>query len=243
MKTIIIDDEPDSIGLLQLRLKQHFPQVHVMATFTSPVEALRNLESLQPQLVFLDIEMPVMNGFELLSRLIKTDFSIIFVTAYNQFAIKAFKFNALDYLVKPVNVEDLSIAISKAESQQRVRTEQVGHLYQQLQQGCITKIAVPGNNGVVFIDFNDIICIEASNNYSTLILKDNKKVLVAKTLKDVQEVMEQQHFLRVHRQYIINLNQVKGFNRNEGLITLSNNTAIPVSRNQKDLFMSKYGWL
>lgn len=243
MRTIIIDDEPDSVGLLQLRLKQHFPQVHIVATFTSSVEALRSLEGLRPQLVFLDIEMPVMNGFELLSQLTRTDFSIIFVTAYNQFAIRAFKFNALDYLVKPVNIEDLALAISKAEAQQRIRAEQVGYLYQQMQQGSITKIAVPGNNGVVFIDFNDIICIEANSNYSTLILTDNKKVLVAKTLKDVQEVMEQQHFLRVHRQYIINLNQVKSFSRNEGLITLSNNISIPVSRNQKDVFMSKYGWL
>ena len=114
LKTIIIDDEPDSIKLLELQLSQHCPEIEIASTYTSSVKALPGIEKLQPDLIFLDIEMPVMNGFELLEKILHLPFSVIFITAYNQYALKAFRFNAVDYLVKPIDAGDLIEAVAKA---------------------------------------------------------------------------------------------------------------------------------
>lgn len=242
IRTVLIDDEPDSIRLMQLTLAQ-FPEIVLVGSFTSSSKAAAELEALQPELVFLDIEMPVMNGFELLEAVPGLNAAVVFVTAYNEFAIKAFRFNALDYLVKPVAFEELNAVIQKAGKKQALQADQLQLLRQQLKKGQITKIAVPGQTGVVFVDLRDILYVEASGNYACLVLPDNRKLLISKTLKDIQEVLEEQQFLRIHRQYIINLNQVKHFNRNEGLLTMINNAVLPVSRNQKENLIGQYGWL
>lgn len=243
LRTIIIDDEPDSVNLLRLQLAQYCPQMEVVGSFTSSVKALQQVETLQPDLLFLDIEMPVMNGFELLEKILHLNFSVVFVTAYNQFALKAFRFNALDFLVKPIDTKELTEAVAKAEKQSKPTASQLTMLQKQLRGEPITKIAIPGQHGVSFIDLNDIIFSEASNNYSKLVLTDGRTFLISKTLKDVQEVLEEAHFLRVHRQYIINLNHVKQFNRNEGILTMTNGENIPVARNQKERLVEKYRWL
>ncbi|MEO8762841.1 MAG: LytTR family DNA-binding domain-containing protein [Ginsengibacter sp.] len=243
VRTIIIDDEPDSVKLLQIQLAQYCPGVELIATFTSSVKALQGIETLEPDLLFLDIEMPVMNGFEILERILHLNFSVIFITAYNQFALKAFRFNALDYLVKPIDTNELIEAVTKAEKRLKPSSTQLSMLQKQLRGEPVTKIAIPNQHGVTFIDLNEIVFGEASNNYSKLVLTDGRHFLVSKTLKDVQEVLEEEHFLRVHRQYIINLNHVKQFNRNEGVLTMSNGEHIPVARNQKEHLIEKYRWL
>ncbi len=243
LKVIIIDDEPDSVNLLQLQLTEHCPQVKVVGSYTSTVKALDGIEALQPDLLFLDIEMPVMNGFEMLEKVLHNNFSLVFVTAYNQFALKAFRFNALDFLVKPIDTKELIEAVAKAEKRVMPTSSQLALLQKQLRGEPVTKIAIPGQHGVSFIDLNEIVYVEASNNYSKLILTDGRRFLISKTLKDVQEVLEEEHFLRVHRQYIINLNHVKQFNRNEGVLTMTNGDNIPVARNQKEHLTEKYKWL
>ncbi len=243
LKTIIVDDEPDSAKLLQLQLQLHCPQVELVGSYTSTTKALTGIETLLPDLLLLDIEMPVMNGFEMLEKLIHINFSIVFVTAYNQFAVKAFRFNALDFLIKPIDSNELIEAIKKAERRVMPTSSQLAMLQKQLSGEPITKIAIPGQHGVSFIDLSEIIYAEASNNYSKLVLTDGRHFLISKTLKDVQDVLEEAHFLRVHRQYIINLNQVKEFNRNEGVLTMGNGMHIPVARNQKEGFIKKYRWL
>jgi two-component system, LytTR family, response regulator len=243
LKVIIIDDEPDSVNLLQLQLTEHCPQVKVVGSYTSTVKALDGIEALQPDLLFLDIEMPVMNGFEMLEKVLHNNFSLVFVTAYNQFALKAFRFNALDFLVKPIDTKELIEAVAKAEKRVMPTSLQLALLQKQLRGEPVTKIAIPGQHGVSFIDLNEIVYVEASNNYSKLILTDGRRFLISKTLKDVQEVLEEEHFLRVHRQYIINLNHVKQFNRNEGVLTMTNGDNIPVARNQKEHLTEKYKWL
>ena len=244
LKTIIIDDEPDSVKLLQLQLAQHCPEIEITGTFTSSVKALAAIEKIEPDLIFLDIEMPVMNGFELLEKILHLPFSVIFITAYNQYALKAFRFNAVDYLVKPIDVHDLTEAVAKATKRVKPSATQLSLLQKQLRGEPATKIAIPGQQGgISFIDLNDIIYSEASNNYSKLILADGNKFLISKTLKDVQEVLEEEHFLRVHRQYIINLNHVKQFNRNEGILTMDNGDHIPIARNQKERLIERYKWL
>ena len=241
LKTIIIDDEPDSVKLLQLQLAQHCPEIEITGTFTSSVKALAAIEKIEPDLIFLDIEMPVMNGFELLEKILHLPFSVIFITAYNQYALKAFRFNAVDYLVKPVDVNDLTEAVAKATKRVKPTATQLSLLQKQLRGEPATRIAIPGQQGgISFIDLDDIIYSEASNNYSKLILIDGNRFLISKTLKDVQEVLEEEHFLRVHRQYIINLNHVKQFNRNEGVLTMDNGDHIPIARNQKERLIERY---
>jgi two-component system, LytTR family, response regulator len=243
IKTVIVDDEWDSVQLLQLQLAQHCPQVSVIGTFTSSVKALQELEVLQPELLFLDIEMPVTTGFELLEKTAHLHFNIVFITAYNQYAIKAFRFNALDYLLKPIDADDLVQAVAKAEKQAKPTATQLSQLQKHLRGEPITKIAIPGQTGVTFIDLNDIVFAEASNNYSKIILTDRRQFVISKTLKDVQEVLEEGHFLRVHRQYIINLNHVKSLNRNEGILTMDNGDHIPIARAQKERLVERYRWL
>jgi two-component system, LytTR family, response regulator len=243
LKTIIIDDEPDSIKLLELQLTQHCPEIEIAGTYTSSVKALPGIEKIQPDLIFLDIEMPVMNGFELLEKILHLHFSVIFITAYNQYALKAFRFNAVDYLVKPVDADDLTQAVLKAMKRVKPTVTQLSQMQKQLRGEPATRIAIPGQQGVSFIDLDEIVYCEASNNYSKLILADGNRFLISKTLKDVQEVLEEEHFLRVHRQYIINLNHVKHFNRNEGILTMDNGDHIPIARNQKERLIERYRWL
>jgi two-component system, LytTR family, response regulator len=243
LRTVILDDEPDSISLLKLQLSANCPTVEVVGTFTNSSKALAEIENLKPHLLFLDIEMPVLNGFEILDKIIHLDFSVIFITAYNQYALKAFRFNALDYLVKPIEIDSLVQAVAKAAKIAKPSPDQLTMLQKQLRGEPASKIAVAGQNGISFIDLNEIIYCEASNNYSKLILTEGRIFLVSKTLKDVQDVLEQEHFLRVHRQYIVNLNHVKQLNRNEGVITMDNDHHIPIARNQKERLVERYKYL
>jgi len=244
LRTILVDDEPDCVNLLKFELQQHCPQIEIVGTFSSSTKALNEIDLLYPDLVFLDIEMPVMNGFELLEKLMPINFNIIFVTAYNQFAIKAFRFSALDYLVKPFDINDLVEAVAKAEKQQQPSTTQLEKLQREIKGAAITKIAIPGQNGVTFIEINDIVFAEASSNYTKLVLLNKQQHIISKTLKDVQDVLEQQHFLRIHRQYIINLNHVKQFFRGDNMyVVMDNGENIPVARSQKDKLVERYGWL
>lgn len=243
LSTIIIDDEPDSISLLQLQLVRHCPQVEVVASFTSSVKAINEIESLKPDILFLDIEMPLISGFELLEKILHLNCSVIFITAYNQYALKAFRFNALDYLLKPVDSNELMEAVQKAEKQIKPTSAQLNLLQRQMRGEIPTKIAIPGQNGVSFISLDEIIFVEASDNYSKIILADKKIFTVSKTLKNVQDVLEESHFLRVHRQYIVNLNHIKQFNRNESILIMDNGEHLPIARNQKERLIEKYGWL
>lgn len=244
IKTIIIDDERDSTELLHLQLTQKCPQVEILGKYTSSPAGLKAIEKLQPDLVFLDIEMPIMNGFELLENISNLNFTVIFITAYDQFALKAFRFNALDYLVKPVETADLIDAVSKAERNIRTYHTQLSHLQKQLRGEPLTKIAVPDHHGVMFIDLSEILYAESNNNYTKLILVDGRQFTISKTLGDVQDVLEERNFLRIHRQYIVNLNKIKQFFRGEGMyLIMDNGKNIPVARNQKDKLIDRFGWL
>jgi two-component system LytT family response regulator len=244
IKTIIIDDEPDSTELLHLQLTNNCPPIEVLGKYTSSVAGLKAVEKLEPDLVFLDIEMPVMNGFELLEKVSNLNFTVIFITAYDQFALKAFRFNALDYLVKPVETEDLVNAVAKAEKNIRTYPSQLSNVQKQLRGEPLTKIAVPDHHGVMFIDLAEILYAESNNNYTRLILGDGRQFTISKTLGDVQDVLEERNFLRIHRQYIVNLNKIKQFFRGEGMyLVMDNGKNIPVARNQKDKLIDKFGWL
>jgi two-component system, LytTR family, response regulator len=240
---VIIDDEPDSISLLQLQLEKNCSHVRIIKIFSSSLQALKELPVIKPELVFLDIEMPDLNGFELLEKLSPVNFKVIFITAYNQYAIKAFRFNALDYLVKPISTEDLVIAVDKSISIPAPGMDQLNSFAKQMKGEPVSKIAVSAQSGIIFIELNDIIYAEASGNYSKLIMKEGNSYIISKTLKDIQDVLEERNFFRIHRQYIINLNKVKHFNRVDSLVLMDNKAELPVARVQKEKLEGKFDWL
>lgn len=245
LKAILIDDEPDCIRLLSLQLKEHCPQVQILGQHTSSEEGLQAIRTQQPDVVFLDIEMPEMNGFTLLEQLGDIPFSLIFITAYNEFALKAFRFSALDYLLKPLDTHELQEAVQKAEKRQRIDQRQLEMLRSQLQGGLHPqKIAVPYQSGVHFIELKDLVYCEADSNYTKLFLTNGKNYLLSKTLLEVQQVFEERNFLRVHRQYLINLDHIKMYHKGEAAyLVMHGDINIPVAKNQKDRLVQKFGWL
>jgi two-component system LytT family response regulator len=245
LKAIIIDDEPDCVQLMTLQLKAHCPQVRVVLQTTQPEEGLEAIRDMEPDLVFLDVEMPRMNGFSLLEKLEEISFSLIFVTAYNEFALKAFRFSALDYLLKPVNTAHLCEAVRKAEKRHRVDGRQLDMLRHQLKEGQLpSKIAVPSGSGVVFVELKELVYCEADSNYTRLFLVNGKNYLLSKTLREVQGVLEERNFLRVHRQYLVNLEHIKMYHKGDGsYLVMTGDVSLPVAKNQKDRLVQKFGWL
>jgi two-component system LytT family response regulator len=247
MKAILIDDEPDCIKLLALQLKMYCPQVQVIASCTDSSDGLQKIKELQPDIVFLDIEMPLMNGFQLLESAGDIQFHIVFVTAYDKFAVKAFRFSALDYLLKPIDAKDLVAAVEKAGKKQLPEKQQINLLKQQLHGGekyLPDKIALPYQNGVMFTEVSNIIYCESENNYTRFHLANKQQCMVSKTLGDIQEVLEERNFLRVHRQYLVNLDHIKKYVRGEGnYLIMTDDANIPVARNQKERLVERFGWL
>ena len=247
LKAIIIDDEPDCVKLLALQLKMYCPQVQVVAGCTESETGYLKIKELLPDIVFMDIEMPVMNGFQLLEKIGSIQFSLVFVTAYDQFAVKAFRFSALDYLLKPIDGKDLKAAVEKAEQRHWPQPQQLNLLKEQLHGGTKNlpdKIALPYQNGVIFAEIKNVIYCESDNNYTRIYTVDGKKYLVAKTLGDIQDVFEERNFLRIHRQYLINLSHIKKYVRGDGnYVIMSNDQSIPVARNQKERLVERFGWL
>ena len=245
LKAILIDDEPDCIRMLSLQLKENCPQVHVLGQYTSSEEGLQAIQTQSPDVVFLDIEMPEMNGFTLLEQLGDIQFSVIFITAYNGFALKAFRFSALDYLLKPLDTQELQEAVRKAEKRHRIDQRQLDLLRLQLQGGQHPqKIAVPYHGGVHFIELRELVYCEAESNYTNLFLTNGKNYLLSRTLREVQQVLEERNFLRVHRQYLINLDHIKTYHKGEAAyLVMNGNINIPVAKNQKEKLVQKFGWL
>ncbi|GAA4400996.1 LytTR family DNA-binding domain-containing protein [Nibrella viscosa] len=256
MKALIIDDEPDNVRLLALQLNRHCPQVELVGQFTDSTEGLKAIQVLRPALVFLDIEMPMMNGFQLLERVGEINFHIVFVTAYDQYAVRAFRFSALDYLLKPIDTVDLIATVRRAETTARINPQQlelmrqyyppVGHPAGAAGVPPTTKgrIALPHASGVVFVDIQKIIYCEADSNYTRFFLDSGEQYMVTKTLGDVQEVLELRDFVRVHRQYMVNVNHIQKLVKGEGTyLILSNGTNIPVARQQKERLMERFGWV
>ena len=254
MKIIIIDDEPDNVELLALQLARHCPQVEVVGQFTDSPSALLAVPRLHPDLVFLDIEMPMLNGFQLLEKLGKVTFQVVFVTAYNQYALQAFRYAALDYLLKPVDTVDLVKAVQRAE-QARSQEVTAGIAWpEQLEllrayhpaAGAVppAKIALPHANGLTFVETSQILYAESDSNYTNFVLVNGEKYLVSKTLGDVQDMLESRNFLRIHRQYVVNLDHIKRLVKGEGIyLVLTDGSSIPVSRQQKDRLMERFGWV
>ena len=236
---IIIDDEPNAVVVLQKLLEKHCPNVQVIAATTSSIMGLKKIKELHPSIVFLDIEMPQMNGFQLLTELDDISFHLIFTTAYDQFAVKAFKFNALDYLLKPIDPTELQQAIKKTDDKPVFLPQQLQHLAELLEhretENIPVRIALPHAKGYKFISVTDILYCESESNYTLLYLANEPNFTVCKTLGEIEEILPSSMFLRVHRSYLVNTKKIKEMIKSDGgFLVMENNAEIPVSRNKKD---------
>lgn len=241
MKALIIDDERHCVNVLAKLLTDYCPQVQIIGKTTVATEGVTLARQHKPDVLFLDIEMPVLNGFQVLDEISDLQFSLIFTTAYDSFAVKAIKYSALDYLLKPIDVKELISAVHKTEEKQALDNRQLELLRKQLyapQRSMSDKIALPYQHGYTFIEIDAIVLCEADNNYTKVYLNNKEVHLITKTLGDVEEILEGHSFFRPHRQYLINLNHIKRFIKSEGTyVVMQNDINVPIARNKKDEFV------
>lgn len=241
LNAIIIDDELNALHVLDLQLKSYCPNVNILQLCEGGEEGIAAILSLKPDLIFLDIEMPIANGFDVIEATKHMTYKVIFTTAYDQFAIKAFKYSAIDYLLKPIDIEELIFAVDKV-----IRNDatdfykKLDVLYDQLRlsaQSKPKKMAVPVGEGFEMVAFQNIIRCESESNYTIIFLNDNRKAIITKTLKDVEELIQDNSFYRVHNSHLINLNYVKRYFKNDGgYVVMEDGTKINISRYKKDEF-------
>lgn len=245
INAIIIDDEKFCIETLRYELEKNCPEVNIVATCENGREGIEAIKRHQPDIIFLDIEMPYMNAFEMLQEIDEIDFDIIFTTAYSQFAIKAIKVSALDYLLKPVGKEELQAAVSKITSkpQKGVTGKSIQILMEQLlmNQQDIRKIALPTIDGLEMVRVDQLILVEADSNYTHFHLLSGKKIIISRTLKQVEEMLlEYPFFFRIHQTYLINLHHVEKYQKGRGgSLVMINEAILPVARNRKESLMLK----
>ena len=245
IKCILIDDEMNALEMMEWLLKTYCPEVEICAMCLSAEQGIEAINQHRPDAVFLDIEMPKMNGFDMLERFDKLFFDVVFCTAYDQFAIKAFRYSALNYLLKPVDPEDLKSTILRIAEKKTLPTrEQFDLLLQNLHKmGKTTpqRIALTTNDGLIFVPTADIIYCEAESNYTAVALSGGKKVLVSKVLKEIDEALSVNDFCRVHNSFLININRIKKFVRGEGgYLIMDDDAVIAISRSRKQEFMELF---
>jgi two-component system, LytTR family, response regulator len=245
LKAILVDDELNSLQNLQYKLQEYCPSVRVVAQTQNPEEALRLIQQHKPDVIFLDIEMPRMSGFKMLEQIPEVDFEVIFITAYNHYAINAIRISAFDYLVKPVSIEELQQTIDRLEISTVKKTRERAELLKKNLANPKSQedhIALPANDGLEFIQIKQIIRIESSSNYSKVILQNAQQLLVTRQLKDFEELLQDYRFYRVHHSHLVNLNYIAKYVRGEGgQITMRNGDIIDVSRRKKEVFLKLIG--
>ena len=245
IKAIIIDDEQHCIDALVADLAKNCPNVEVAAKCASGKEGILAIKKHKPRLIFLDVEMPWMNGFEMLEMLDNIDFCIIFTTAYDKFAAKAFRISAVDYLLKPVDAEDLKTAVYKAEekilsSAGVVNIQNLLHNIKQPAQQ--QKIALPNRDGYEFVQVNSILYCGAEGAYTKVVFADKHSLLISKTLGDIEEMLPTEIFIRIHHSTIVNLNAVTHYIRTDGgYVVMNTNEKLMVSKARKEVLLEKLG--
>lgn len=245
IKCVLVDDEKNALEMMEWLLKTYCPQVSIVAMCGTGEEGIEAIKEYQPDVVFLDIEMPRMNGFDMLEQLKEISFEIVFCTAYDQFAIKAFKYSALHYLLKPIEPEDLKATIRRVEERKAIPTrEQFALLMQHINRPSKTaapRIALTTSEGLMFVATEEIIYCRAEGNYTNVILTGGKKIMVSRVLKELDETLSGADFYRVHSSFLININHIKKFIRGEGgYIVMDNGDHIMLSRSRRHEFMELF---
>lgn len=246
IRAIIIDDEPKSCEGLRTLLHDFCNDVEVVALCNTVDEGIEKINSLKPDLIFLDIQMKGETGFDLLNKLPKPyTFEIIFSTAHSDFALKAFRFSAIDYLLKPVDVEELKKAVEKVSQR---NSHNLAVRLQQLMDNMKPsapqqfKLAIPASDGLTFIKISDIVYCMASDNYTYFFMSDGQKYLVSRTLKEYEDLLSEHNFFRVHNSYLININAVKKYIRGEGgQVVMNNDAVLDVAKRRKEAFIQLFG--
>lgn len=241
IKAIIVDDEFNAIKNLKWELENFCADIEVCDSFTNPVEAISAINYLKPDCVFLDIEMPEMDGFQLLSSLKYRDFDLIITTAFDNYAIRAFKENAVDYLLKPIDSDDLVKSVSKIKANKNENT--LGFEFNKIFESITpktkkSKISLPLPGKIIFVNTEDIIYCKSDGNYTEIFFKEHKKEILSKKIKEVETLIHGSNFFRVHNSYLVNLDYIAEFVKNDGqYLVLENGTSIPVSRSKKSALL------
>jgi two-component system LytT family response regulator len=245
INAIIVDDELKSRESLKILLEEFCDNVTVKALCQDVAEAVQAIQQYKPDVVFLDIQLQRETGFDLLTQLGDFNFEVIFTTAYAEYAIKAFKFAAIDYLLKPIDIEELKRALSKVEKRMN---DSIALRLQQLMQNLKNtssenyKLALPTTDGLVFVKMQDILYCEASSNYTEITVMDGKKYIVSRTLKEYEDMLGEHSFYRIHNSYLINLNAIKKYVRGEGgYVIMANDKSLDVSKRKKEGFLARIG--
>ncbi|WP_027127506.1 LytR/AlgR family response regulator transcription factor [Gelidibacter mesophilus] len=242
IKAVIVDDEPKAIQSLTWELSNFSDDIQVIKTFTSPEEAIDYLDNNLLDCLFLDIQMPTMDGFQFLEKLSNKDFAVVITTAYNEFAIKALKNDAIDYLLKPIDSDDLEETIKKIKkySSKMVASSKIEEVLLNFNSKFDQKkITINTDGKLIFLDADEILYVESDGNYSTIVVENGQNIVLTKKLKEMNGVLPVNQFFRIHNSYIINLKKIKEFIKNEGYVILESNHKIPVARQRKSDFLEK----
>jgi two-component system, LytTR family, response regulator len=244
IKALIIDDEPSAVKTLSLMLQHYVPQITELKTSNDPHEGLFLLKNFQPQLLFIDIQMPLMSGFDLLKQVPQINFNIIFTTAHDEYAIEAIRFSALDYLLKPIDADELQNAFARFTQ----KLQHTAGTHQPLYNNFIHninvkdkkdfKLALPTVQGTFFYRPDEIIRLEGESNYTKFFFTNKTTLLTSRTMKDYEEILENHGFIRVHKSHLVNKVYVVNYNA-EGLLTLADNAKVEVSRRRKEEVLYK----
>ena len=244
IRALIIDDEESAITVVKLLLQKYIPEVTEIYTALGALEGIEQINACKPELVFLDVEMPLLNGFQLLEKFPEHSFEVIFITAYDHYAIKAIKYSALDYLLKPIDTDELKTAIQRFlqrqpnTAQQKKRYENLSYNLNLPKSSYNYRLALTTTDGTFFYYCNEIIRCEAVGNYTRFMLKNKKPLLTSHTLKEYDDLLQEQNFLRVHRAHLVNSDYITSFSK-EHEITMNDGSVVPVSRRKLDIIRQK----
>ncbi|MEM8907609.1 MAG: LytTR family DNA-binding domain-containing protein, partial [Bacteroidota bacterium] len=245
-KGIIVDDESKSRSMLKTMCEKYCENLDICALAASVGEAIQLIAEHQPDVVFVDIRMPVKSGFALLDHYQSIPFAVIFTTAYDQYALRAFKYSAVDYLLKPISIDELVAAVKRAGRLMGVdqKARQMSLLKEAINNEKINKIALITLDGFTFVRFDEIVRCEAQGNYTSVYLSSGNALLITKTLKHYEEILVEKMFFRVHKSHLINLNYVRRFIRGkQGMIEMNDGTQIEVSLRKKEALLKKLATL
>ncbi|MCF8236430.1 MAG: LytTR family DNA-binding domain-containing protein [Bacteroidales bacterium] len=238
IRSVVIEDEKDSLENLKRLLNKHFPYIEIAGESGTLAESVNLLEEIRPEVLFLDIELTDGNGFDLIEKTKHLDYKVIFVTAHDEYAIRAINFSALYYILKPVSKQEISNALEKLEQIKDLQSlkKQYHNLLEN--RNSFDKLALPSVEGITFVDKNEIIRCNAERNYTNFYLKNGEKIMVSRTLKEYDELLAASGFFRIHHSHLINLSYIKKYKRGEGgTVIMTDKSEVEVSRRRKEAFL------